>query len=296
MLDWGRYSSERDQGRTKGPTMNQLLKRQKIGFLGAGNMAQAIMKGMLESGVATSDQILASNRTPGKLQKLTDQYKIQTIDTNESLVENSDIVILAVKPQDLLTAIEPIASSFNDDQIVISLAAGIKMETLEKYLPNVRLVRMMPNTPSIIGRGVIGYLVNEADAALETMMDDMCSPLGYTLKVEDEDQFEALMVACSSGTGFVLEMMMYWQDWIVEHGFDEETAKRMTLETFMGASMLAAQSKDVPFEELQARVTSKKGVTAAGLQSMRELEIERALRISFEKAAMRSKEISREIK
>lgn len=276
--------------------MNQLLKRQKIGFLGAGNMAQAIMKGMLESGVATSDQILASNRTPGKLQKLTDQYKIQTIDTNESLVENSDIVILAVKPQDLLTAIEPIASSFNDDQIVISLAAGIKMETLEKYLPNVRLVRMMPNTPSIIGRGVIGYLVNEADAALETMMDDMCSPLGYTLKVEDEDQFEALMVACSSGTGFVLEMMMYWQDWIVEHGFDEETAKRMTLETFMGASMLAAQSKDVPFEELQARVTSKKGVTAAGLQSMRELEIERALRISFEKAAMRSKEISREIK
>jgi len=276
--------------------MNQLLKRQKIGFLGAGNMAQAIMKGMLESGVATSDQILASNRTPGKLQKLTDQFKIQSIDTNESLVENSDIVILAVKPQDLLTAIEPIASSFNDDQIVISLAAGIKIETLEKYLPNVRLVRMMPNTPSIIGRGVIGYLLNESDAALEAMMEDMCSPLGYTLKVEDEDQFEALMVSCSSGTGFVLEMMMYWQDWIIEHGFDEETAKRMTIETFMGASMMAAQTKDIPFEELQARVTSKKGVTAAGLQSMRELEIERALRISFEKAAMRSKEISREIK
>jgi pyrroline-5-carboxylate reductase len=276
--------------------MNQLLKRQKIGFLGAGNMAQAIIKGMLESGVATSDQILASNRTPGKLQKLTDQYKIQSFDNNESLVENSDIVFLAVKPQDLLTAIEPIASSFHDDQIVISLAAGIKMQTLEKYLPNARLVRMMPNTPSIIGRGVIGYLLNEIDEALDAMMDDMCSPLGYTLKVEDEDQFETVMVSCSSGTGFVLEMMMYWQDWIVEHGFDDETAKRMTLETFMGASMLAAHSKDIPFEELQARVASKKGVTAAGLQSMRELEIERALRISFEKAAMRSKEISREIK
>ncbi|WP_413289932.1 pyrroline-5-carboxylate reductase [Bdellovibrio sp. HCB337] len=276
--------------------MNQLLKRQKIGFLGAGNMAQAIIKGMLESGVTSSDNILASNRTPGKLQKLHDQYKIQTIDTNESLVENSDIVVLAVKPQDLLTAIEPIASSFTDDQIVISLAAGITNQTLQKYLPQVRLVRMMPNTPSIIGRGVIGYLPAENDEALSALMDDLCSPLGYTLKVEDEDQFEALMVSCSSGTGFVLEMMMYWQDWIVEHGFDEETAKRMTLETFMGASMLAAQSKDIPFEELQSRVTSKKGVTAAGLQSMRELEIERALRISFEKAAMRSKEISREIK
>lgn len=276
--------------------MNQLLKRQKIGFLGAGNMAQAIIKGMLESGITTSNQIMATNRTPGKLQKLADQYQIQSFDTNESLVENSDIVVLAVKPQDLLAAIEPIASSFHDDQIVISLAAGIPMKTLEKYLPNARLVRMMPNTPSIIGRGVIGYLLHENDEALDALMDDLCSPLGYTMRVEDEDQFETLMVACSSGTGFVLEMMTYWQDWITEHGFDEDTARRMTLETFLGASMLAAQPKEVSFEELQSRVTSKKGVTAAGLQSMRELEIERALRISFEKAAMRSKEISREIK
>jgi pyrroline-5-carboxylate reductase len=276
--------------------MNQLLKHQRIGFLGAGNMAQAIIKGLIESGVTTGDHILASNRTPGKLQKLSDQYKIQSIDTNESLVEHSDIVILAVKPQDLINAIEPIASSFHDDQIVISLAAGIKMETLQKYLPQVRLVRLMPNTPSIISQGVIGYLVSEDDQPLQTMIEDMCSPLGYTLKAEDEEQFEALMVSCSSGTGFVFELMMMWQDWIIEHGFDEETAKRMTIETFMGASMLAAQSKDVPLEELQARVTSKKGVTSAGLQSMRELEIERALRISFEKAAMRSKEISREIK
>lgn len=276
--------------------MNQLLKRQKIGFLGAGNMAQTIIKGMIESGVTTGSQILAANRTPGKLQKLTDQYNIQSFDNNESLVENSDIVVLAVKPQDLLAAIEPIASAFNDDQIVISLAAGIPIETLKKYLPNARLVRMMPNTPSIIGRGVIGYLLHEDDAALEALMDDLCSPLGYTMKCEDEDQLDTLMVSCSSGTGFVLEMMTYWQDWIIEHGFDEETARRMTLETFLGASMLAAQPKEVPFEELQSRVTSKKGVTAAGLQSMRELEIERALRISFEKAAMRSKEISREIK
>lgn len=276
--------------------MNQLLKRQKIGFLGAGNMAQAIIKGLIEGGVTNGGQILISNRTPGKLQKLHDLYQTQSMNNNESLVENSDIVVLAVKPQDLLTAIEPIASSFHDDQIVISLAAGIKMQTLQKYLPQVRLVRLIPNTPSLIGRGVIGYLTGGKDEALSSLIEDLCSPLGYTLKMEDEDQLETLMISCSSGTGFVLEMMMYWQDWIIEHGFDEDTAKRLTLETFMGASMLAAQSKEVPFEELQSRVTSKKGVTAAGLQSMRELEIERALRISFEKAAMRSKELSREIK
>ena len=89
-------------------------------------------------------------------------------------------------------------------------------------------------------------------------------------------------------------MMMYWQDWIQERGFTNEEAKQMTIETFVGASLLAAQSAGIDIEELQQRVTSKKGVTAAGLNSMRELEIERALRISFEKASMRSQEISRQ--
>jgi len=153
----------------------------------------------------------------------------------------------------------------------------------------------MPNTPSLIGRGVIGYLLNEDDEAMEATVEDLFQPLGRVIQVNDEDQFEALMVSCSSGTGFVFEMMTYWQDWIEEHGFSDEEARMMTIETFVGASLLAAQSRE-KVEELQARVTSKKGVTAAGLQSMRELEIERALRISFEKSAMRNKEMAREIK
>jgi pyrroline-5-carboxylate reductase len=104
------------------------------------------------------------------------------------------------------------------------------------------------------------------------------------------------MISCSSGTGFVFELMMYWQDWIEERGFAPEVARQMTIETFVGASLLAAQSNGTEIEELQSRVTSKKGVTAAGLQSLRELEVERAVRISFEKAAMRSDEISRSFK
>lgn len=274
--------------------MNPFMKSQRIGFLGAGHMAQAMIKGMLEGGMP-HHHIFASNRTPGKLQKLEEQYKIETFESNEALVEQADIVILSVKPQDLLAAIEPISSVFNDNQIVISVAAGVTMDTLEKHLPNCRLVRVMPNTPSLIGKGVIGYVTNDEDNAVETIVEDLFSPLGYVLKNEDEEKFEALMVACSSGTGFIFEMMMYWQEWLEEHGFDGEIARRMTVDTFQGASLLASQSKD-SLEDLQSRVTSKKGVTAAGLQSMRELEIERALRISFEKAAMRNKEMARENK
>lgn len=276
--------------------VNPLLKSQKIGFLGTGNMAQAVIRGMLENKVVKASQILASNRSEGKLQKLADLYGIIPCDNNEEVVETSDIIVLAMKPQDLIQAIEPIARSFQSHQIVISLAAGVRMETLQKHLPECRMIRLMPNTPSLIGRGMIGYLLEEPDESLAAITEDLFSPLGKVIAVDDEDQFEAFMVSCSSGTGFVFEMMMYWQDWITEHGFSPEEAQQMTVETFLGAASLAAQSQSLRFEELQARVTSKKGVTAAGLESMRELEIERALRISFEKAAMRNKEMGQQFR
>ncbi|WP_413586223.1 pyrroline-5-carboxylate reductase family protein [Bdellovibrio sp. HCB274] len=275
--------------------MNPLLKTQKIGFLGAGNMAQAMIKGLIEGGIPAKN-IFASNRSEGKLVKLVEQFKINSISNNEELIDTCDIIILAVKPQDLLVALEPVGRAFDEHKIVISVAAGIRMEKLERFLNGARMARVMPNTPSVIGRGVIGYLLNDDDDnALDSTVEDLFTPLGRVIKVTDEDQFEALMISCSSGTGFVFEMMMYWQDWIEEHGFSLEEARVMTIETFVGASLLAAQARE-NVEDLQARVTSKKGVTAAGLQSMRELEIERALRISFEKAAMRNKEMAREIK
>ncbi|MFN3696816.1 MAG: pyrroline-5-carboxylate reductase family protein [Pseudobdellovibrio sp.] len=271
-----------------------LLKTFKIGFIGAGNMAQALIKGIIESKAMRPDQVMVSNRTPGKLLKLKEQFGVQTREHNEQIVEECEIVVLAMKPQDLPNAVENMHSAFSENQIVISLAAGINLKTLSKMIPEGRLVRLMPNTPSLIGRGVLGLLSNQKDSSVTEMMRDLFSSLGVVLDVETEDQFDALMISCSSGTGFVFEMMMYWQDWITEHGFSTEQSKIMTIETFVGASLLAAQSAGVDIEELQQRVTSKKGVTAAGLNSMRELEIERALRISFEKAALRSQEIARQ--
>lgn len=276
-------------------SMNPLLKTQKIGFLGAGNMAQTIIRGLIEAGIPAKN-IYASNRSPGKLHKLVETYGINEAVSNDDLIDTCQIVVLAIKPQDLLEALEPVTRSFDSTKIVISVAAGIRMERLQKYIHGARLARVMPNTPAMIGKGVIGYLIDdESDTALDATVEDLFTPLGEVFKVFDEDQFEALMISCSSGTGFVFEMMMYWQDWIEEHGFSPEDARKMTVETFVGASLLAQQARE-GVEDLQAKVTSKKGVTAAGLQSMRELEIERALRISFEKAAMRNKEMAREIK
>lgn len=267
----------------------------KVGFIGVGNLAQAIIKGLVENKTLPPSHIFASNRSPGKLQKVVEAYGIQAMATNEDVINTCDVVILAMKPQDLSTAIDSISSAFSDRQIVISLAAGVNLRSLEKRLPQCRIVRLMPNTPSLISRGVLGYVLSDdEDTALPTVVEDLFSPLGYVLGVEDEDQFEALMISCSSGTGFVFELMTYWQDWIEERGFEPAVARKMTVETFLGAAMLAAQSKDSPLEDLQNKVTSKKGITAAGLQSMRELETERTLRISFEKAALRNQELAKE--
>lgn len=297
-MDQIRYDAVwRKTKETRTAMKNPMLKSLKIGFIGAGNMTQALVKGMVESKEFRPDHIIVSNRTPGKLLKLSEQFQVQTRTHNQEVINDSDIVILAIKPQDFTAALEGVTHLFNENQIVISLAAGISMDALEKIIPAGRLVRLMPNTPSLIGRGIIGYMsMDKEEDYVSSLMQDLFGALGSVIRTENEDQFDALMISCSSGTGFLFELMMYWQDWIEERGFSPEVSKQMTIETFLGASMLAAQSTGIELEELQARVASKKGVTAAGLNSMRELELERGLRISFEKAAMRSQEISKATK
>jgi pyrroline-5-carboxylate reductase len=272
----------------------KLIKNRKVGFIGTGNMGQAMIKALVESQTVASSNLYATNRTPGKLKKVQELYGVQPLNTNEELIDACDIIVLAVKPQDLAQVLEPLASFFHPGHLVISLAAGFSLSSLQKLLPNVPgLVRAMPNTPANIRKAVIGYCLADGAEMYEGTVEDFLSPCGLVVQAEEGEPFEALTVSCGSGTGFVFELMQYWQEWIEEHGFEPEIARKMVVQTFLGAAALAEQSAEVPIGELQDRVVSKKGVTAAGLQSMRELEIERALRYSFEKAVIRDQEISR---
>lgn len=267
---------------------------QKIGFIGAGNMAQTIIRTLIESSSFSASQIFATNRTPGKLQKLKEQWGVESFNTNEELVDVCDIIVLAVKPQDLTQVLEPISTSFTKEHLVLSLAAGFSLKTLQKLLPDVSgLVRVMPNTPAIIQRAVVGYCLGKQAQAYEFQVERILKPLGLVVPVKEGEGFESLTVACGSGTGFVLELMQYWQEWLEEYNFEPQLARKMVVETFVGAALMAEKAQDVSLSELQDRVVSKKGVTFAGLESMRELEIERALRYSFEKAALRDQEITR---
>ena len=271
-----------------------MTKNRKIGFIGLGNLGQAIVKALIESKTYEASQIFATNRSAGKLAKMKEQFGINGCNTNEELVEKCDTIVLAVKPQDLVQVLEPIASFFSREHLVVSLAAGFSIKTLQKLLPEVAgIVRVMPNTPATIRKAVVGYCLGPKASAYEAQVTEIFQPLGLLVPVPEGESFEALTVSCGSGTGFVLEFMEYWQEWLEEHNFEPKLAREMVVQTFLGAVMLAEKTPETSLVDLQDKVVSKKGVTFAGLQSMRELEIERALRYSFEKAVLKDQEIAR---
>jgi pyrroline-5-carboxylate reductase len=270
------------------------LKHRKVGFIGTGKMGQALVKTYVESGTFPKTNIFVTNRSERKQEKVVQAYEVTGLKNNEELVETCDIVFLCVKPQDLMEVLRPISMQMDESHLVISLAAGVSLATLQKAMPEVKnIVRVMPNTPIRVRKGVVGYTLSKDARDVEELIRDLLSPLGYVVAAEEGDMFEALTVTCASGPGFIFELMMYWQDWLEEHGFQPDEARRMTIQTFFGTAMLAEQAIHTDLSQLQEEVVSKKGVTYAGLESMRGEEIERLLRISFEKAAMRDRELGK---
>lgn len=273
-----------------------VMRTQKIGIIGVGNLGQAVLRAFIDSGLVPRENIIIANRTERKLQKIAEEFQVRAVSTNEQLIDESNIVIIGVKPQDLYQALEPIASAFHGDHIVMSLAAGVSLGSLHKLLPNTqKFLRVMPNTAAKIKQSVIAYAASDAMTPHLSWVEELLATMGLVVPVEDGEMMEALVVASSSGIGFVYELMIYWSEWLEERGIDPVTTKKITLGVFAGAAAMAKASEQTSLVELQRKVTSLKGVTAAGLESMRELEIERALRVSFEKAALRDKELGQNL-
>lgn len=298
---WGQFFSEKGNLKEFKPIQQQrqlimtskFLKQKKIGFIGCGNIAKAIIAALLKSQDVLPEQIWIANRSEGKLKKTANQFSINYFLNNEDIVNHCDIIFLAIKPQDLTEAIEPISSAFSPHQIVISLIPGKNLANLQKLIPKTPfIVRAMPSTAAHIQKSAVGYCYTHASEQHQNTITDLLSPLGDIFKI-NETEFAAFTVGASSGIGFLFEIMIYWQQWLEEQGLSSEIARAVTVQTFKGASLLADFKSEKSLNELRDQVTSQKGVTAAGLKSMTELEIERALRISFEKAVLRNNDLDK---
>ncbi|MFT3759782.1 pyrroline-5-carboxylate reductase [Thauera sp.] len=270
----------------------------KITFLGGGNMAAALIGGMIERGFdAAGIQVVdlgAETRA-----RLTGRFGLRAVESFDAAALNCDVLMLAVKPQQMKEALAPIAGRLNG-QIVISVAAGLRLADLGRWLgapgqPYTRLVRCMPNTPALIGAGITGlYADPSVDADGREAAERILSAVGSVVWADTEDQMDAVTAISGSGPAYVFHFIEALEDAGRALGFDEADARRLAIDTVLGAAKLAAGSEDSP-AVLREKVTSKGGTTAAALNSLAESGWHGALVRAVGAARSRGQELGAEL-
>jgi pyrroline-5-carboxylate reductase len=271
--------------------MNNEIK--KAGFIGAGNMATALIKGIVSSGLYNPQMINAYDNDPEKLKSIYSEYSVKGMSSNNELVKSCNIIILAVKPQVMNAVLEEIKNDVTENHIVISIAAGIKIETIQSFLgEKIPVIRVMPNTPALIQRGVSFAAAGEAvTAAHINIALEIIKAVGIAFIV-DEVMMDAVTAVSGSGPGFVFKLMESFVDATEKQGFDKDTARKMVINTFLGASMLA-ESSDLSLSDLRKMVTSPGGTTEAGLKFLDTNKVDELIEGTIETAKVRSIELGK---
>lgn len=238
----------------------------KILFLGGGNMANALIGGMLKQGFAAADIHVIDPGTEAR-ERLAQNYAVNCHLTAET-APACEVLVLAVKPQQMKEALAPLVGK-TDQALVISIAAGLDMATLARWLGGHRkIVRCMPNTPALVSAGITGLCaLPEVSAAEKTVADRVLRAVGSTVWLDDENRMDGVTAISGSGPAYVFLFIEALQQAAAELGFTPEQGRQLAIETVQGAATLAAQSSE-PASILRERVTSKGGTTAAALEVM----------------------------
>ncbi len=238
----------------------------KIAFIGGGNMAGALIGGLRRAGTAAAD-LLAVEIDAGRRAALERDFGIATAETPDARLTGFDVLVLAVKPQQMKSACAALAPHIGA-QLVLSVAAGIRARDLARWLGTQAVVRAMPNTPALIGRGISGAAaLAGASQAQRDAAEKVLRAVGEVVWFADEAQLDAVTAVSGSGPAYVFYFIEALIDAGRELGFTEAQARALAIATFTGAAELAARSAE-PVAVLRERVTSKGGTTAAALASL----------------------------
>jgi pyrroline-5-carboxylate reductase len=266
-------------------------KNENIGFIGAGNMAEALIKGLIESRLYSPDQLSASDNNRAKLKAKSETYNIKTYDSNVDLIRRSSTIVLSVKPQVIRGVLSEIAGFLTSDNLLISIAAGIPLSLIQEIIgKDTPVIRVMPNTPALIQMGISALA--PGGTATEAHMNKaikIFNAVGKTVIVE-EVMMDAVTAVSGSGPGFVFRIMESFVEAGEQLGFDRETALMLVKQTFLGSSHLADES-DSSLSKLREMVTSPGGTTAAGLASFQEKGLSEVIRAGVKAACDRSIEM-----
>jgi pyrroline-5-carboxylate reductase len=261
-------------------------------FIGGGNMADALIGGLLKGGLS-ANQIRAVEVDGAARRRLSDKYRIECAAEVRGTIRAGEVVVFAVKPQQMKDAAR-FAGVKDNVNLVISIAAGITVASLSRWLGGTtRIVRCMPNTPALIGEGITGLYAAPGFAESDMRQaETILGAVGATVRVEDEDKINAVTAVSGSGPAYVFYFIEALDEAARELGLPEETARKLALHTFTGAARLAASSPD-PAAVLRARVTSKGGTTEAALASLASDEVKDAIVRAIRAANERGRELGR---
>jgi len=256
-------------------------------------MAEAILRGLISSKAFSKNNIIISDKDAARSKQVSKKFGVKTADDNVKAASASDIVILAVKPQSMHPVLSEIAGKINSGQLVISIAAGITLKSIEKYLAKIPVVRAMPNNPCLIGEGMTaicgGRFAQEKDVKTA---EKIFSCVGDTIRVE-EKQMNAITALSGSGPAFIYEAIDALTDGGIEAGLPKDMSSALALKTALGSIKTLIKTKRSP-EELKNAVASPGGTTVAGLRVLEEANFKGALKKAVVRASVRAKEISEE--
>lgn len=265
--------------------------REKIVFIGGGNMACAIIDGLLDRGRALTDFLVVEPYSPTRAALAARGLACR--EAADADLGDAGLCVLATKPQVLREACGQVRLHLPADATVVSIAAGVELASLSDWLGgHARIVRAMPNTPAKVGLGMTGlYATAACGAAERERVDALFAAVGERIWTDSEAMIDAVTAVTGSGPGYVFHFMAALEQGAAELGFAPADARRLAVSAFRGAAALAA-SEDLPLIELQDRVTSKGGTTHAALSHMRDAGVAGAITQAVRKAEQRARELS----
>jgi pyrroline-5-carboxylate reductase len=267
---------------------------QSIGFVGSGNMAEALIRGILAADIYEPSRVFISDVRQERLEELGRVYGVTASPSNADLILQADIVVLSVKPQVMPEALESLGRAASAEKLFISIAAGVPVAKLAAGLGDVPIVRVMPNTPALIGEGAAALFANElAEPHLDTALA-IFSAVGRAVVVTDERLIDAVTAVSGSGPAYFFLLMEAMVGTAVSLGLSQEVAESLVLQTARGAGILAAdaaQRGESP-AALRRKVTSPGGTTEAALEVLATNGFQNLVDRALTAARDRSRELS----
>ena len=272
-----------------------------VAILGCGSMGTAILTGMLHHGINPTQVKVTAKRTESA-EALAKKHKVTAYATeyqpnaNNLAVEGAQLVLLAVKPAYITEVLDQVSSVLREDALIVSVAAGVTTETIEQHVPKgVAVVRAMPNTPALIGKGVTGISAGSRVSQEQlALVDELFSAVGKTLVIPEE-QIDALSTISGSGPAYVFFFIEEFIKAAMALGFSQEEAYLMVSETFLGAAALLVKTQADP-ADLRRQVTSPNGTTMKAVAVMEEANLDELFIKATSAALARAKEIAQEMK